>query len=97
MLVRSFPREDERNFHLHLFKAGPKEVVLMGTKSSTNFLIHPGPYWYYDNTVGALKKRVTALTARSGGGGPNVCVVQLDKKKFSQNFRRNVLNYLGAC
>ena len=26
----------------------------------------------------------------------DVCVIQLDKKKFSQNFRRNMLN-LGAC
>lgn len=127
----------------------------MGTKAFTNFLIFiQGHIGTLNNTVGVLEKRVTALTARSEGGGPNaeqaarelvetrrelsktrtaieelkkffvkmkkqwtnpkdrvighvvwappvsytkdVCVVKLDEKKFSQNFRRNVLD-LGAC
>ena len=134
----------------------------MGTKAFTNFLISiQGHIGILNNTVGVLGKRVTALTARSEGGGPNaeqaagelvetqrelnktrtaieelkkffvkmkkqwtkpkdrvighvvwappisvstaphsytkdVCVVKLDEKKFSQNFRRNVLD-LGAC
>ena len=174
--VRSFPREDERNFD-YTYKAGPKkEVVLMGTRAFTNFLISiQGHIGTLNNTVGVLEKRVTTLTARSDGGGPNaeqaarelvetqrelvetqrelvetqrelsktrtaieelkkffvkmkkqwtkpkdrvighvvwapsisvstapysytkdVCVVRLDEKKFSQNFRRNVLN-LGVC
>jgi hypothetical protein len=61
--VRSFPREDERSFD-YTYKAGPKkEVVLMGTKAFTNFLISiQGHIGTWNNT---------ALTARSGGGGPN--------------------------
>ncbi|KIM81198.1 hypothetical protein PILCRDRAFT_821650 [Piloderma croceum F 1598] len=141
---------------------GPKkEVVLMGTRAFTDFLISiQGHIGTLNNTVGVLEKRVTALTARSDGGGPNaeqaarelvetqrelnktrtaieelkkffvkmkkqwtklkdrvighvvwapsvsvstapysytkdVCVVRLDEKKFSQNFRGNVLD-LGA-
>lgn len=69
--VRSFPREDERNFD-YTRKAGPKEAVLMGIKAFTNFLIsiqcHIGTL---NNMVGVLEKRVTVLTARSEGGGPN--------------------------
>lgn len=134
----------------------------MGTKAFTNFLISiQGHIGTLNNTVGVLEKRVTALTARSEGSGPNgqqaagelvesqrelsktrtaieelkkffvkmkkqwtkpkdrvighvvwapsvsvstaphgytkdVCVVKLDEKKFSQNFKGNVLD-LGAC
>ena len=134
----------------------------MGTKAFTDFLISiQGHIGTLNNTVGVLEKRVTALTARSEGGGPNaeqaarelvetqhelrktrtaieelkkffvkmkiqwtkpkdrvighvvwappvsvstaphnytrdVCVVKLDEKKFSQNFRGNVLD-LGVC
>jgi hypothetical protein len=134
----------------------------MGTRAFTNFLISiQGHIGTRNNTVGVLEKRVTALTARSDGGGPNaeqaarelvetqrelsktrtaieelkrffvkmkrqwtkpkdrvighvvwapsvsvstasysytkdVCVVRLYEKKFSQNFRRNVVD-LGAC
>ena len=162
MSVRSFPREDERNFD-YTYKAGPKEnVVLMGIKAFTNFLRSiQGHIGTLNNTVGILEKWITALTTRSEGGSPNaeqaarelvetqgqlsktrtaieelkkffmkmkkqwakskdrvighvvwapplslstaphgytkdVCVVNLDKAKFSRNFRRNVLN-LGAC
>ena len=134
----------------------------MGTRAFTNFLRSiQGHIGALNTTVGILEKRVTTLTARSEGGGPNaeqatgelvetqrklgktqtaieelkkffvkikkqwmkpkdrvighvvwappvsvsaaphgytkdVCVIKLDKKKFSQNFRGNVLN-LGAC
>ena len=73
MSVRSFPREDERNSD-YIYKAGPKkEVVLMGTKAFTNFLISiQGHIGTLNSTVGVLEKRVTTLTARSEGGGPNV-------------------------
>ena len=133
----------------------------MDTRAFTNFLISiQGHIGTLNNAVGVLEKRVTALTARSDGGGPDaeqaarelvetqrelsktrmaieelkkffvkmkkqwtkpkdrvighvvwapsvsvftapysytkdVCVVRLDEKKFSQNFRRNVLD-LGA-
>jgi hypothetical protein len=147
----------------HTYKARlKKEVVLMGTKAFTDFLISiQGHIGTLNNTVGVLEKRVTVLTARSEGGGPNaeqaarelvetqhelsktrtaieelkkffvrmkiqwtkpkdrvighvvwappvsvstaphnytkdVCVVKLDEKKFSQNFRGNVLD-LGVC
>ena len=134
----------------------------MGTKAFTNFLISiQGHIGTLNTTVGVLEKRVTVLTARSEGSGPNaeqaagelvetqrelsktrtaiqelkkffvkikkqwtkpkdrvighviwappisvstaphgytkdVCVIKLDEKKFSQNFRGNVLD-LGAC
>src|SRR6267142_3714882 len=70
--VRSFPREDECNFD-YTYKARPKkEVVLMGTKAFTNFLISiQGHIGTLNNTVGVLEKRVTSLTARSVGVGPN--------------------------
>jgi hypothetical protein len=162
MSVHSFRQEDEHNFD-YTYKAGPKkEVVLMGTRAFTNFLISiQGHIGTLNNTVGVLEKRVTVLMARSDGGGPNteqaarelvetqrelsktrtaieelkkffvkmkkqwtkpkdrvighviwapsvsvstapysytkdVCVVRLDEKKFSQNFRGNVLD-LGVC
>ena len=70
--ARSFHPEDERNFD-HTFKAGPKKnVVLIGTKAFTNFLISiQGHIGTLNNTVGILEKRITALTKRSEGGGPN--------------------------
>jgi len=44
----------------------------MVTKAFTNFLISiQGHIGTLNNTVGILEKRVTALTARSEGGGPN--------------------------
>ena len=126
----------------------------MGIKAFTNFLISiQGHIGTLNSKVGFLEKQVTALTARSEGGGPNVeraerelsktrtaveerkkffvkmkkqwtkpkdrvighvvwappvgvstaphsymkdvCVVKLEKK-FSQNFRGNVLD-IGAC
>ena len=72
MSVRSLPREEGHNFD-YTYKAGPKkEVVLMGTKAFTNFLISiQGHIGILNNTVGVLEKRVMVLTARSEGGGPN--------------------------
>ena len=133
----------------------------MGTKAFTNFLISiQGHIGILNFTAGILEKRVTTLTVRSEGGGPNaeqaagellesqrelgktrtaieelkkffvkmkkqwtkpkdrvighvvwappisaptaphgytkdVCVIKLDEKDFSQNFRGNVLD-LGA-
>ncbi|KAI1791811.1 hypothetical protein LXA43DRAFT_1136373, partial [Ganoderma leucocontextum] len=66
-----FP-EDEGN-NPYSYVAGPKkEVVLMGTKAFTDFLISiQGHTRTLNNTVGVLNKRVTALTVRSEGGGPN--------------------------
>jgi hypothetical protein len=44
----------------------------MGTRAFTNFLISiQGHIGTLNNTVGVLEKRITALTARSDGGGPN--------------------------
>ena len=44
----------------------------MSTKAFTNFLMSiQGHIGTLNNTVGVLEKRVTALTARSEGGGPN--------------------------
>ena len=70
--VCSFPREHERNFD-YTYKAGPKkEVVLIGTKAFTNFLISiQGHIGTLNNTVGVLEKWVTVLTVRSEGSGPN--------------------------
>jgi hypothetical protein len=72
MSVRSLPREDECNSD-YTCKAGPrKEVILMGTNSFTDFLTSiQGHIGILNTTVGVLEKRVTALTVRSAGGGPN--------------------------
>jgi hypothetical protein len=44
----------------------------MGTRAFTNFLISiQGHIGTLNNTAGVLEKRITALTARSDGGGPN--------------------------
>ncbi|KAL6306401.1 hypothetical protein BKA93DRAFT_729418, partial [Sparassis latifolia] len=152
-----FP-EDEGN-NPYFYVTGPKKkVVLMGTKAFTTFLISiQGHIGTLNNTVGVLEQRVTALTTRSEGSGPNaeqvagelvetqrelsktqtaieelkkffvkvkkqwtklkdwvighviwappvsvstaphgytkdICVIKLDEKKFSQNFRKNVLD-----
>ena len=44
----------------------------MGNKAFTSFLISTQGHIDTLNTVGVLEKRVTALTARSEGGGPDV-------------------------
>ncbi|OAX31557.1 hypothetical protein K503DRAFT_74641 [Rhizopogon vinicolor AM-OR11-026] len=66
-----FPEDKGNNPYSYI--AGPKrEVVLMGTKAFTNFLISiQGHIGILNITVGILEKRVTALTARSEGSGPD--------------------------
>jgi hypothetical protein len=70
--VRSFPREDERDFD-YTYKAGPKKkVVLMGTKAFGDFLISiQGHLGTLNSTVEAWENQVTVLTASLENGSPN--------------------------
>jgi len=71
--VCSFSQEDEHSSD-YTYKAGPKkEVILMGTKAFTNFLISiQGCIGTLNIMVGVLEKQVRLLTVRSEGSGPNV-------------------------
>ncbi|KAG8771551.1 hypothetical protein FRC19_003842 [Serendipita sp. 401] len=66
-----FP-EDEGN-DPYIYVAGPKkEVVIMGTRAFTNFLMSiQGHIGTLNHMVSILEKRVMVLTKRSKGGGPN--------------------------
>ena len=66
MSVRSFPREDN-NFD-YTYKAGPKkEVVLMGTRPLTSFLVHLGPYRHPERKGWRLGEAAYDVNGEVGG------------------------------
>jgi len=76
--VCSFFQEDEHSSD-YTYKAGPKkEVILMGTKAFTNFLISiQGCIGTLNIMVVILEKRVRLLTVRSEGSCRRfkICVI----------------------
>ncbi|KAG8905111.1 hypothetical protein FRB99_000675 [Tulasnella sp. 403] len=85
----------------YIYKAGPKKkVVIMGTRTFANFLASiQGHIDILNNTVGLLERRVTTLTARSQGGGPNAqqAASELEETQRELGKTRTAIDELKKC